>query len=51
MFPQDTDNGKDWSFPVGVLRENRADRLFSGTAFQEQLKPGKLQCVNRCVIT
>ena len=47
MFPQDTDNGKDWSFPAEVLREKRADRLLSGTAFQELLKPGKLQCINR----
>ena len=47
MFPQDTDNGKDWSIPAEVLREKRADRLLSGTAFQELLKPGKLQCINR----
>ena len=25
MFPQDTDNGKDWSFLAGVRRENRAE--------------------------
>ena len=25
MFPQDTDNGKDWSFLAGVRREKRAD--------------------------
>lgn len=25
MFPQDTDNGKDWSFLAGVRRENRTE--------------------------
>lgn len=42
MFPQDTDNGKDWSFLAGVRREQRADN-WRVAVIGGEMVPGEAQ--------
>ena len=42
MFPQDTDNGKDWSFLAGIRREKRADN-WNVSAIGGEMVPGEAE--------